>query len=131
MINTFDVKASMRKSDEIFDGLNRLYDAKLSGGLQESELSSIIVSIGDVFAKTVENGKQASDNIESFESHLTQFLGENRDKYFNFSHKDLSRATKTCLEGIDIAQAKLQQRNEYAQPVMSAESYESNFKRLG
>lgn len=131
MTNTYDVKAGMRKSDEIFDALNRLCDAKQSGSLQENEFSNLIVSIGDVFAKSVENGKQTADNIDSFEAYLTQFLGKNADKYFNFPHSDLEMAAKTCLEGLDIAQSKFEQRSAYAQPVMSAESYKSNFKRLG
>ena len=131
MINTFDVKASERKSDTIFSSLNRLHDAKLSGALTRDEFSKILVSVGDLFANKIRQGKVTEDEIESVEAYLTGFTGENSDKYFSFPHEDLDRASKTVLESIDFAKQAVDKRNEYAQPVMEADSYERTFKRLG
>jgi hypothetical protein len=131
MINTFDVKASERRSDVVFSSLNRLYDAKLSGALVRDELSKILVSVGDLFANKIKQGKVNEDDIESVEVYLTGFTGENSDKYFSFPHTDLDRASKTVLESIDFAKQAVDKRNEYAHPVMEADSYERTFRRLG
>lgn len=131
MINAFDVKASERKSDAIFSSLNRLHDAKLSGALTSDEFSKILVSVGDLFANKIKQGKVTEDEIESVEAHLTGFIGENSDKYFSFPHTDLKGASKTVLESIDFARQAVEKRNEYAQPVMDADSYETTFRKLG
>lgn len=131
MINTYDVKASMRKSEIIFDSLNRLNTSKQTGGLKDTELSNLIVCIGDVFANKIKQGKVTVEEIESAESYLTGFIGENKDKYFSYPHRDLDRAAKSFFEGNDFAKEELEQRNQYAQPVMDAESYERTFKKLG
>ena len=131
MINTFDVKASERKSNTILSSLNRLHDAKLSGALTRDEFSKILVSVGDLFANKIRQGKVTEDEIESVEAHLTEFTGDNSDKYFSFPHEDLDRASKTVLESIDFAKQAVDKRNEYAQPVMDADSYERAFRKLG
>jgi hypothetical protein len=131
MINTFDVRASERKSDIVFSSLNRLHDAKQSGALTRDEFSKLLVSVGDLFANKIKQGKVTEDEIESVEAHLTGFIGENSDKYFSFPHIDLDRASKTVLESIDFARQSLEKRNEYAQPVMEADSYERTFRKLG
>jgi len=131
MINTFDVRASERKSNVILDSLNRLHDAKQSGALVRDEFSKILVYVGDLFANKIKQGKVTEDEIESVEAHLTGFTGENSDKYFSFPHEDLDRASKTVLESIDFARQAVEKRNEYAHPVMEADSYERTFKKLG
>jgi hypothetical protein len=131
MINTFDVRASERKSDVILNSLNRLHDAKQSGALVRDEFSKILVSVGDLFANKIKQGKVREDEIESVEAHLTGFVAENNDKYFSFPHTELDRASKTVLESIDFARQAVEKRNEYAQPVMDAESYERTFRKLG
>lgn len=131
MINTFDVRASERKSNVILNSLNRLHDAKQSGALTSDEFSKILVSVGDLFANKIKQGKVAEEEIQSVESYLTGFVGENSDKYFSFPHTDLKSASKTALESIDFARQEIEKRNEYAQPVMEADSYERTFRRLG
>lgn len=131
MINTYDVKDSMRKSDVIFYTLNGLHDRKISGTMGKSEFADNLINIGDVFANLIKKGKISDEVIESYESHITQLIGENRDKYFNHQHDGLERAGKANLEGIFFAKEELEKRNAYAQPVMDAESYETKFKKLG
>lgn len=131
MIDTYDVKAKNRPSDVILDSINRLHDAKLSGALKEDELSSIIINIGDMFANKIKQGKVSNDDIESFEVHISGFTGENKDNYFAHSHADLDRSTKIVFESIDFAKDELDQRKQYSQPVMDAESYTKSFKKLG
>lgn len=131
MINTFDVKVSERKSDGILKSLNRLLDAKPGGALTRDEFSKILVSVGDLFANKIKQGRVTEDEIESVEAHLTGFIGENSDKYFSFPHQDLDRASKTVLESIDFAKQAVDKRNEYAQPVMEADGYERTFRKLG
>ena len=131
MTVTYDVKPSERKSDIIFNSINRFYDAKLSGGLNDVELSKVIVLIGDLFANQIKQEKQTEDSIESFESYLDGLDGPNADSYFAHIHKNLDSAVKSVLEGNDFAKQELEQRREYAQPVMSAESYTKTFRKLG
>ena len=131
MKNTFDVKVSERKSNIILNSLNRLNTVKQNGALTRDEFSKILVSVGDLFANKIRQGKVSEEEIESLEAHLTGFIGENSDKYFSFPHEDLERASKTVLESIDFARQAVEKRNEYAQPVMEADSYERTFKKLG
>ena len=131
MTVTYDVKTNERKSDVIFSSLNRFYDAKLSGGLKDDELSKLIVLVGDLFANQIKQEKQTENSIESFEAHLDGLDGPNAGVYFSHVHKNLDRAVKSVLEGNDIAKQELEQRREYAQPVMSAESYTKTFRKLG
>lgn len=131
MINTYDVKDSMRKSDVIFYSLNGLHGRKISGTLGKNEFSDTLITIGDIFANLIKKGKISDEVIESYESHVTQLLGENRDKYFTHQHDGLERAGKANLEGIYFAKEEQEKRNAYAQPVMDAESYERTFKKLG
>ena len=125
------IQTSMRKSDVIFNSLNRIYDAKLSGALKETEFSDILISIGDIFANKVKQGKVSNDEIESYESHLTQFLGENKDKFYNHPHKDLDVAAKASLQSIDLAKTEFDKRSSYASPVIGIGSYEKTFRKLG
>ena len=111
MINTFDVKANSRKSDVVFDSLNRLHDAKLSGALKSDELSKIIIYIGDLFANKIKQAKLTEDQIESAETYLTGFVGTNKDKYFSLQHDYLDRAAKIFLEGNAIAIETIQERS--------------------
>ena len=131
MMDTLDVGAKGRPSDIILESLNGLNLRKNTGVLEQTELSSMIVYIGDLFANKIKQGKVSEDVIDSFESHLTQFLGENKDKYFTYPHKDLDRGTKSALESIDFAKEELERRSTYAQPVMDAESYDKPFRKLG
>ena len=57
MINTFAVKGQNRVSDNILDSFNRFYEAKLSGALKRDELSKLLVSVGDLFANKIKQGK--------------------------------------------------------------------------
>ena len=125
------MSVGIRKSDEIFNSLNRLNIAKQTGGLDDTELSNLIVSIGDVFANKVKQGKVSEDEIESACIHLSGFEGKNGDKYFAFPHKDLDRASKSFIEGVYMAKDEADKRAEYSQPVMEAESYERTFRKLG
>ena len=131
MINTFAAKGQNRVSDGIFDSFNRFHEAKLSGALSKDEFSKLLISVGDLFANKIKQGKVSEDEIESLEAHLSGFVGENCDKYFAFPHEDLKMAAKSVLEGNDFALQSVEQRYEAAQPVMEAESYERTFKRLG
>ena len=125
------MSVGIRKSDDIFNSLNRLNDAKQSGSLQDTELSSLIISVGDVFANKIKQGKVTEEEIESANLHLSGFTGKNKDKYFSYPHRDLDRAAKSFIEGAYMAEEELNERMGYAQPVMDAESYEKTFRKLG
>lgn len=131
MMGTYEVATGNRPSDIIFESLNGFNSRKNAGVLKENELSNLISQIGDLFANKVKQGKVSDEVIESFESHLTQFTGENKDKFFAFPHEDLERGTKIALESVDFAREEVQKRNVSAQPVMDADSYERTFRRLG
>ena len=131
MINTFALKGQNRVSDGIFESFNRFHDAKQTGALRRDELSKLLVTVGDLFANKIKQGKVSKEEIESLESHLTGFVGENSDKYFAFPHEDLKMAAKSVLEGNDFALQTVEQRYQAAKPVIEAESYERTFRRLG
>lgn len=131
MINSFAVKGQNRVSDSIFDSFNRFHEAKSSGALRRDELSKILILVGDLFANKIKQGKVSKEEIESLESHLSGFNGENSDKYFAFPHEDLKVAAKSVLEGNDFALQSVEQRMQAAQPVMEADSYERTFRKLG
>jgi len=134
MIDTYDVKASMRESDKIWESYNKLSIGKQTGGIGKSELSDLLINIGDVFANQIRQGKVNEDTIESYKTYLTQFLGSNKDKFFSFPHDGLDRAAKTNFEGIEFAKEALEERNLYSKPSMSQEerdSYTKGFRKLG
>ena len=131
MISTFDIRDKGRMCDVILNSLNGMHDRKAAGALGEDEFSGIIINTGDLIANSIKQGKMNENDIESVEVHLTQFLGDNSDKYFSYPHKDLRRAGKTALESIDFAKDELEKRNQFAQPVMDADSYTKTFRKLG
>ena len=131
MINTFAMNGQSRTSDGILDSFNRFHDAKFSGALRRDELSKLLVSVGDLFANKIKQGKVTEEEIESLESYLSGFTSENSDKYFSYPHEDLKLAAKSVLEGNDFARQSIEQRIEAAHPVMEADSYERTFRKLG
>ena len=131
MMETYEVATGNRPSDVIFESLNGFNSRKNAGVLKGTEFSNLIVQIGDLFANKVKQGKVNEDIIDSFETHLTQFMGENKDNYFAYPHEELERGTKIALESVDFAKEEVQKRNVSAQPVMDADSYERTFRRLG
>ena len=88
-----------------------MHDAKLSGALRADEFSKTIIYISDLFANKIKQGKLNDEEIESAETYLTGFVGENKDKYFSLQHDDLDRAAKIFLEGNAIALETIQERN--------------------
>ena len=133
MIDTYDVKAGMSNTDLVFESLNRIHDAKLSGALKETELSNNLILTGDIFANKIKQGKVSDDVIDSYKEYISQFLRPNKDKFFAFPHKDLDVATKTNYESIEFAEEEKEKRNLYSQPSMSQEerdSYTKGFRKL-
>lgn len=95
---------TMAQTDVILSSLNRIYEAKQTGGLQDTEFANLIGAIGKLAANKIEHGNVNEDEIDSLKSHLTGFTPENSDKYFSFPHKDLDKASKVFIERIDRAQ---------------------------
>ncbi len=118
-----------RKSDEIFNALNRLNEAKQTGSLQDTELSKLIESVGDVFVNKVRQGAVTNDEIESVDAYLTGFTGENKDKYFAFPHKELDNAAKMFITKTHIAKREIDDRKFYSEAIMNSESYEKTFSK--
>ena len=85
-------------TNDILSRLNRLYEAKLSGGLDNKELSEEIIRVGDLLANSIRIGK-ISDNevINDAVEHLPN------PKYFRFKHEGLHEANSTVKEGIEMA----------------------------
>ena len=133
MINTYDVKDSIRETDKIWNSYNKISIGKQTGGLGKNEFSDLLINIGEVFANLIRQGKVNSETIESYKSHISQFSGENKDNYFAFPHEGLARVPKVSFESIDFAYDTVENRNMYA-PSMSQEereSYTKGFRKLG
>ena len=131
MIESYDVKEGMRKSDVIFYMLNGFHGRKISGMVSKTEFADNLINIGDIFANQVRKGKVSKETVESYKSHISQFSGENKDKYFAYPHEGLDRVYKTTNESIYFAEEEAEKRNSYAQPVMDADSYDRTFRKLG
>lgn len=129
-IVNFERKLNDRMSNVILDSLNRMNDAKLSGAMSPDEFSKIIVLVGNLFANKIKQGKVESDQVDSFESFLTGFMGPNKDKYFDYPHIDLDKATNMVLQGNSFALSELERRKEFSNPVIQEEKYTAGFKRL-
>lgn len=119
------VRAENRVSDVIWDSFNRLHDAKFNGALKSTELASLLEKIGSVFANTIKKGKVSEEGIEDFEKELLS------EDCFSIKHDNLNRAKRAIQEGNDFAMQELEQKQEYAKPVLNADSYEKTFKKLG
>ena len=132
MIN---VRDNLRHTDKIWNSFNKFSAGKQTGGINDTEFSDLLINIGDLFANSIKLGKVNQEEIELYKSYLSQFLGENKDNYFNFSHKGLDRATKTNYESINVASDYLVERNNmYAKPSMTEEErnrYTLGFRKLG
>jgi len=64
MTVTYDVKSSERNSDVVFNLLNRIHDAKLSGALLNNELSKLEMLIGSIFANQVTRGLKTEEKLK-------------------------------------------------------------------
>ena len=102
-IINFESRLKSRYSDEIFEILNQMHDAKISGVLVPDQLSKELVLVGNVFANKIVQGKVSQDEIESAESFVTGFLGKNKDNYFNNRHVDLDKSARIFLDGNFVA----------------------------
>lgn len=129
-IVNFEGKLDKRTSDVILDNLNRIYDAKLNKVLGQDEFSKELVLVGDLFANQIKRGKVNSDEVDNFESFLTGFTGPNKDKYFEYPHIDLDKATNMVLQGNSFALSELEKKNAFSSPIMHEEGYTAGFKRL-
>jgi len=130
-----DIKSNLRHSDEILLKYNKFLIGKQTGGISDTEYSDILINIGDLFANQIKQGKVSADVIDSYKSFIDQFVGENKDNYFDFPHKGLDYAGKTNFESIEFAKEVLvEKRNMYEQPSMKMEqrdSYSLGFRKLG
>ena len=123
-IINFESRLKSRYSDEIFEILNQMHDAKISGVLVPDQLSKELVLVGNVFANKIVQGKVSQDEIESAESFVTGFLGKNKDNYFNNRHVDLDKSARIFLEGNFVALEKLERKNKFTQSIFEEEDYE-------
>lgn len=100
-------------SDTIFESLERLHDAKLSGALKEDELSKIIILVVKIFSNQVSKGLKNEIQAEDFEKEIPN------GKYncFNFRHKDIDVAFQTAKQGNTVALFSREQLNIKSQPV--------------
>ena len=131
MIGTYDIKDNVTKTDKILSMVNYINEAKTKGVSLNDSLAITLRHTGELCANKIKQGKMSDDEIETVESFITQFTGENANKYFNHIHEGLPGAAKDFLVGDDFAKQKREQRNLEAHPVMDAESYVKEFKKLG
>jgi len=127
MTVTYDVKSSERNSDVVFNLLNRIHDAKLSGALLNNELSKLEMLIGSIFANQVTRGLKTEEEAEIF-------IGQIPNGEWNWSsypHEDQKIAYKTIKQDVNAALLTRENLDIQSHPVMSAESYEKTFKKLG
>ena len=109
--------STSRLSDEIFESLNRLYEAKLTGAAKSQEFPDILIRVGDLCANKVKQGKMTSDVTASIQDLMRSFTGENANNYFSDYHEGLSEAANTFIEGINMALLERERLKKMAEPV--------------
>ena len=57
-----------RLSDEFFDSVNRLHDAKLAGSLTNDELANLLILENKFFANLVSKGLRTEEDVEKYEN---------------------------------------------------------------
>ncbi len=117
---------SERPSDVVFETLNRIYLAKKTAGLKDSEFPALLEQVGSIFANQIERGKISEEEIDSF----ITFISNLNSNYFTLNHKDLSNASEGVIEGIYMAEEQYYERYSQAKPVLSESDYRPGFKRL-
>ena len=118
MTNVINFEEAMKRagkkfelSDTILEGCNRIYDAKLSGALQEDELSKELIAEGELFSRQVEKGKKTEEDVRDFEKELP----DGKNNYFAFPHKELDVAKNTIEQTNSFALLKAENLNKRTQ----------------
>ena len=96
-----------RLSDKIFKSCNRIYQAKISGALNQDEFSDTIISISTVYANQVKMGIHNED--DEIETYLANIPKDSKG-YFSFPHFGLNEAYKASFETITMAQLDREKR---------------------
>ena len=99
-----------RPSDITFDSINRLHDSKLSGAIQENELSDLVVDLSKYFSYLVSKGEKTEEDVDAFESLIP---GE----YAFNDQKDLDIALSKVKEQNTAALMSRDAWNKQAKPV--------------
>lgn len=125
------VKEQSNLADQILEFFNRFQVAKQSGSLKKDELPDLITSFGKLFANKIRQGNILNEDIESVESYLSVFVGENSDKYFSFPHEGLENAAKIALQEISVAKQTVQQRRLFESSSIEQEDSLNMVRKLG
>ena len=128
MTEAYEVKST---TDTICYTTNWINEAKMKGIDLGDRLSSVIINEGELGANNIKMGKMSEDSIEQAETHVSQFKGENADKYFSHPHKNLRGAASDFLRNFEQAKNYRRERQMAARPVFDEESYTKEFKKLG
>ena len=121
----------MTHTDTILHMTNWINEAKTKGIELKDALSITLRKLGEVGANNIKKGKMNEDSIEQAEIHMSQFTGENADKYFSHQHEDLNIAASDFLRNFEQAKNYRRERQMAARPVFDEESYTKEFKKLG
>lgn len=115
------IRSSSNLTDEFFDKLNRLHEAKISGALKEDELSKLLICEGKLFSNLVRKGYKTEKDVESYENNIPS--GEYQ--IGNYNHKDISVAKSTIKQTNTVALFDAETLNKRTQMV---ESYSKGLK---
>ena len=111
-------------TDNILEGCNRIYDAKLNGALQEDELSKELIAEGKLFSNQIKKGLKTEEDVENFEKELP----DGKNNYFAFPHKNLDVAKSTIKQTNTVALFNAETLNNATQ---MTESYSKGLKIAG
>lgn len=121
----------MTHTDTILHMTNWINEAKTKGIELKDALSITLRKLGELGANNIKKGKMSEDSIEQAEIYMSQFSGENKDKYLSHQHEDLDVAESDFSRNFEQAKNYLRERQIAASPVMDEESYTKEFKKLG
>ena len=82
----------MTHTDTILHMTNWINEAKTKGIELKDALSITLRKLGELGANNIKKGKMSEDSIEQAEIYMSQFSGENKDKYLSHQHEDLDVA---------------------------------------
>lgn len=111
-------------SNSILNGCNRIHDAKLSGALQDDELSKELIAEGRLFSNQIEKGLKSEKEVEDFEKEIP----DGKHNYFVYPHKELDVAKNTIIQTNNVALLNAENLNKRTQ---MPEGYVKGLKKVG
>ena len=117
------MKSAGTLTNEFFDSLNRLHDAKLTGALKKDEYSKLLIFEDKFFANLVRKGLKTEEDVQTYETDMAT----GKTPIGNYPHEDLSLAFNTVKQTNTAALFDAETLNRKTE---IADSYSKGLKKV-